>query len=150
MLKFHTILDEVALETESLVRDMRAAWYSLQIDQRISLSCAVIMLLSTFLPWISLPFFPTDIGITGGGVFHIHLAFITLQQRNSEKRNALMRILIGAACTLVSIGVLSYYAWLHTTFNPASHVRYGFYIATVSGIGISVGGLLRFFRSCPK
>ena len=150
MLKFHTILDEVALETEYLVRDTRATWYGLQIDQRVSVSCAIIMLLSTFLPWMSLPFFPTDIGLTGGGIFHIQLALITLQRLDSEKRNALIRILIGAACTLVSIGVLLYYDWLHATFNPASHVRYGFYIATTSGIGISAGGLLRFFRSCPK
>src|SRR5438552_2557527 len=70
-------LNEVAFEIERLERDIRALWYQLPIGKKISLLCAVGIVIGEFLPWLSMPRIATEIGLSSGGTIHLLLCFFS-------------------------------------------------------------------------
>jgi hypothetical protein len=159
------VLDSLALEIESLARDIRAGVLALNFGHRLALLSAISLLIAGFLPWLNVADLPTQIGLSAGGAFHLHLAALvfylehkaarfqnradfskqsTLAQEQTQKRHALWLMIIGALSTLGAIAVLFYDASINASTDQLVDIRYGFYLCLLSGIGVFAGGGLCF------
>lgn len=159
------MLDALALEIESWLRDLRAGRRQLCFADQASLFFGCMLLIGIFLPWLSLSSLPTAIGLTGGGFIHVQLVWMLfaikirwIQKKrdlefkggryliHAERRQFLYTFFIGFAASLMSLSVLLYYIWIHANLKAVVDVRYGFYVSLLSGMGIAMGGMGGFFK----
>jgi hypothetical protein len=159
-----TMLDDVAVELEELVRDMRAGWKRFAAADRITFLAAVTVLVGVFLPWTSDKVHKFSLGITSGGVIHAAFAIVAIalcvgrwrrsdgsgERLNSRdrmqraRRASIWHLLIGAASTALCAFFLVLYG-LQRSAETGLEIRYGLYVTLAAGMGLSYGGFARFW-----
>jgi hypothetical protein len=167
-----SMVDDVAIELEDLLREAITAWRRSEIPDRITIVSAVLTLVGVLLPWTSDPSHPFQLGITSGGVVHAALAItalVLLGQRGSNdrrglgsaigsrggmarreldakaRRTSLWHILIGSLSTFVGAYFLLTYGLMRTP-EYHIHIHFGLYWTLAWGLGLSYGGFARFLK----
>jgi hypothetical protein len=158
------MLDWVAMELEELLRDGRAFWAETSAPGRVAFLACIGVAMGVFLPWVSDPAHPAQLGLFSGGVLHLALVAFTLflmmhqtklvrgvapRQSRQEiaargRRVALWQILIGGASTLLAIGAFVFFGAQHAPPQWPVRIRYGLYLTTFFGMGLAYGGLMHF------
>lgn len=158
----------MAIELESFFRDLRAIWLDLRGSEKLAILSSVTLILSSLLPWVSQPERPTQIGLDGIGILHLFLAFfvVWLVLRLPRLRRTLVGetpvgtdllefrslryslyfVLAGAMAILTSIGLLVHFGQIAEELGRPVDVRFGFYVALVASLGLSLAGFLEFSR----
>lgn len=153
-------LDELAVELEELVREMRFGWRGLSVADRVTSLAAVSVLAGVLMPWVSDPAHSLRVGLLSGGVIHLGIAVVALAllRRSSalrglrmtrrdelaqHRRISLWLVLLGAASTVAGAYLLLLYGVSKTESWPVQ-LHFGLYWTLVSGTGLSYGGYARF------
>lgn len=153
-------LDDLAVELEELVREMRFGWRALSTADRVTTLAAISVLAGVLMPWVSDPAHSLRVGLLSGGVIHFALAVmaLVLLRRSSalrglrmtrrdevaqHRRISLWLVLLGAASTLAGAYLLLLYGVAKTDTWPVQ-LHFGLYWTLVSGTGLSYGGYARF------
>lgn len=158
------MLDDVAVEIEELVRDLRAGWRRFTGADRITFVASLLVLVGVLLPWTSDKAHPINLGITAGGVGHAALAVVAIalsvargrrvdangariasrERVQRARRASLWHLLIGALSTALCAYLLVIYG-LQRTAETGLEIRYGLYVTLAAGMGLSYGGFSRFW-----
>lgn len=149
-----SVLESIALEIESLSRDVKAALLNLEAPEKAAGLCAFVMFWSGFLPWFSTSGTHAQSGLDGFAPIHfgISVAVFFLLQRLAKQRGrkratlepgriALVFLALGALSTITCIALLIHFGDLVAYAHGPTVVRYGFYAVLASGIGISGCGI---------
>lgn len=159
-----SMLDDVAIELEELLRDLRAGWRRWAAADRITFSAALFTMVGVLLPWTSEPERGSTLGVAAGGAIHVALASAAIalivgrgrrldargerlvgRERESRARRAsLWHLLLGALSTVLCAYLLVAYGAQRATV-PGLEIRYGLYVTLAAGMGLSYGGFARFF-----
>ncbi|MCC7110372.1 MAG: hypothetical protein IT382_13860 [Deltaproteobacteria bacterium] len=158
------MLDDVAVELEELLRDLRAGWRRFSGADRITFLASLLVLVGVMLPWTSDRAHPFSLGITAGGVFHAALAVVAIalsvargrrldgsgarissrERAQRGRRASLWHLLIGATSTALCAYFLVIYG-LQRSAETGLEIRYGLYVTLAAGMGLSYGGFSRFW-----
>ncbi|MFZ9887120.1 MAG: hypothetical protein ACO3JL_06430, partial [Myxococcota bacterium] len=153
-------LDRLALELEELLRELSFGWRALRAPDRITVGCALAMVVGVLLPWISDPAHASQPGLQAGGTLHFAIGVLSLwvvarshgmrglrMSRRDEaarhRRYSLWLVLLGAASTLAGAYLLLMNG-LHRGPEWPVQVHFGLYWTLVAGTGLSYGGYARF------
>lgn len=153
--------DRMAIELESLIGDSVRGWRKLHVSDRISILASLGTLLGVFMPWLSLPDRPHQIGLLSGGVVHAALALAAialilkrddpisvapskLMQNQRHRRVSVYHILISALSTIV--GALFFLMWGLQKGTVEMEFHFGVYWTLACGTGLGYGGFVRFLR----
>lgn len=153
-------LDDLAVELEELLRELRFGWRALSAADRVTSLCAVSVLAGVLMPWVSDPAHSLRVGLLSGGVIHLGIALLalTLVRRSSalrglrmtrrdelaqHRRISLWLVLLGAGSTVAGAYLLLLYGVSKTETWPVQ-LHFGLYWTLVSGTGLSYGGFARF------
>lgn len=159
-----SMLDDVAIELEELLRDARAGWRRFSGADRITVVASVLVLIGVLLPWTSDKANPINLGISAGGAMHAALAVVAIalsvgrsrridasgvrlssRERGQRARRAsLWHLLIGALSTALCAYLLVIYG-LQRSAQTGLEIRYGLYVTLAAGMGLSYGGFSRFW-----
>lgn len=154
--------DQLAMELEELLRELRHGWRNLSFADRTTLISAVFVMAGVFMPWISDPAHPLKLGLFAGGILHLAIALAAIalvmrsapnafggirQSRREEqhryRRSALWLVLLGAASTFIGAFLVLAYGLQKTPEWPVN-LHFGIYWTLAAGTGLSYGGLARF------
>ncbi len=130
-------------------------------SDRICVWASVGTFLGVFMPWISLPDRPFQIGLMSGGVIHATLAISAIalvlfqadtrsigasrkEQRKRERRNSVYHILLSAASS--GVGALLFLMWGFQKGVFPIEFHFGVYWTLLCGTGLGYGGFVRFVR----
>lgn len=158
------MLDDVAVELEELLRDLRAGWRRFSGADRITFLASLLVLVGVMLPWTTDKAHPFNLGITAGGVAHAALAVVAIalsvgrgrrmdasgaripsrERLQRARRASLWHLLIGAASTALCAYFLVIYG-LQRSSDTGLEIRYGLYVTLAAGMGLSYGGFSRFW-----
>lgn len=159
-----TMLDDVAIELEELVRDLRAGWRRFTGADRITFLTSLLVLVGVLMPWTSDKTHPINLGITAGGAGHAALAVVAIalcvargrrvdasgarissrERVQRARRASLWHLLIGALSTALCAYLLVIYG-LQRSAETGLEIRYGLYVTLAAGMGLSYGGFSRFW-----
>lgn len=150
------------------LRDLAYAARLLPVVDKAALGCALLMMISMFLPWISATGFTTESGLLGARLFYCVVSIFTLLTVKSVvhntikavrrhraygalparlRRASLYYVLLGICSILVAIGVLGYFGLARESMRAVVVIRIGFYLAPASGLLLLFCGLLRFQKN---
>jgi hypothetical protein len=158
------VVDDVAVELEELMRDMRASWRRIEAADRITMIAALSTLCGVLLPWLGDKSGTWQIGLHAGGAAHGALAIFALvlvlgrhrrydargerlsghARARQARRASLWHLLLGAASTLLCAYFLVVYG-LQRPAAPGLQIKFGLYITLAAGMGLSYGGFARFW-----
>ena len=158
------MLDDVAVEIEELVRDLRAGWRRFSAADRITFLASLLVLIGVMLPWTTDKAHPFNLGINAGGAFHAALAVVAIalsvgrgrrmdasgarissrERQQRARRASLWHLLIGALSTALCAYFLVIYG-LQRSAETGLEIRYGLYVTLAAGMGLSYGGFSRFW-----
>ena len=151
-----SVLESLALEVESLLRDFRAATMRLDGSEKSSIVFALIMFIGCFLPWFSPNHTHIQTGLDGFATPHfgISTAVLFLFRRLSldrcqkssvteDGRVAIYLLSLGALSTATCIALLVHFGDIAAFSQSPVDVRYGFYSVLLSGLGISGCGIAK-------
>ena len=154
--------DDVAVELEELIREMRRQWRRLHSADRITLLAAVGTIAGALMPWVSQPGRALQIGILSGGLLHVGLAVASIAMvvtrgdalsrpslddtGRRSRRRSLWHIIIGAVSTFLGMFFLVLYGLEKGPGHPVD-VHFGLYWTLACGTGLSYGGFARFGQS---
>ncbi len=153
-------LDDLAVELEELLRELRFGWRGLSGADRVTTGCSVSVIAGVLMPWVSDPAHSLRVGLLAGGVLHLAIALVALalvgrssalrglrMTRRDElaqhRRISLWLVLLGAASTIAGAYLLLLYGLSKTPDWPVQ-LHFGLYWTLVSGTGLSYGGFARF------
>jgi hypothetical protein len=159
-----SMLDEVAVELEELLRDLRAGWRRWAASDRITFVAALATLVGVLLPWTSDKGHVFQLGIVAGGAFHAALAVAAIalvvargrrfdergerlsgrERATRGRRASLWYLLLGATSTVLCAYFLVIYG-LQRSAQTGLEIRFGLYVTLAAGMGLSYGGFARFF-----
>lgn len=153
-------LDQLAVELEEMLRELRFGWRGLSGADRVTAACAVSVFAGVLMPWVSDPAHSLRVGLLSGGVLHLGIAVVALalvtrsaalrglrMTRRDElarhRRISLWLVLLGAASTVAGAYLLLLYGLSKSPTWPV-RLHFGLYWTLVSGTGLSYGGFARF------
>ena len=156
-------LDQLAMELEELLRELRHGWRNLGTADRVTLISSVFVIAGVFTPWLSDPAHPLRIGLLSGGVLHLALAIAAVvlivtgtpgafggigsssprARAHRQRRTSLWLVLIGSASTFLGAYLLLVHGLAKSPSWPVE-VHVGFYWTLAAGTGLSYGGFARF------
>ncbi len=155
-----SVVDDVAVELEELMRDVRAGWRRCEAADRITLMAALITFLGVLLPWLGTKEGGWQMGLSAGGAVHAALAITAIvivvdryrrcerladRERAAKVRRAsLWHLLLGAASTLFCAYFLVVFG-LQRAAAPELQIKFGLYVTLAAGMGLSYGGFSRFW-----
>jgi hypothetical protein len=156
-----SLLDDVTIELDDLLRDLRMGWRRWVIADRITAIAGLSTFVGVLLPWTS-DKHHTHVGLMSGGTLHalIAIAALTLlgvrsrrispglrpsthDRRALARRVSLGHLLLGGFSTLLCVYFLVVIGLQRGT-EDALQVRFGLYWTLASGMGLSYGGFARF------
>lgn len=153
-------LDQLAIELEELIRELRFGWRGLPAADRLTTGCALSVFAGVLMPWVSDPAHSLRTGLLSGGVVHLGIAVLSVwlvlrssalrglrMTRRDElaqhRRISLWLVLLGAASTGMGAYLLLLYGVQKSADWPVQ-LHLGLYWTLVSGTGLSYGGYARF------
>lgn len=156
-----TATDRMAIELESLLGDITRGWRRQHRSDRICILASMGTILGVFLPWVSLPGRPYQMGLLVGGIIHATLAVSAIalvlkrndidsigasrqEQSKRNRRISIYHILLGAGSTLA--GAVFFLIWgiQKNSINIVFH--FGVYWTLLCGTGLGYGGFIRFMN----
>lgn len=161
--------DQLAVELDEFLREIKQSWRNFGYADRISLVSALLMCVGVWLPWVSDPAHSLELGLTAGGAMHLGIAVaalllvwhgsfaatrrdITLSARERGRRYrraSMWLVLLGALSTLLGAYLLVMLGLQKDAAWPID-VHFGLYGTLAAGTGLSYGGYVRFSRRMPE
>jgi hypothetical protein len=162
-----SVIDEVAVEAEELLREQAAVWRRFAIADKISFIFALITGFGTLLPWLWRKNEQVVIGLASGGVIHAAIAVAAMalllrrerpqiderglrptpqQHRRTSRRTALWMLLLSLMSTVAGTFLLLEYGLIRRQEVPTLEVALGFYVTLAAGLGLSYSGFAYFWR----
>lgn len=161
--------DQLAVELDEFLRELKQSWRNFGYADRISLVSALLMGIGVWLPWVSDPAHSLHIGLLAGGAAHLAIAVSSLmlvwhgsfaatrrdaalsaRERGRRYRRASMwLVLLGALSTLLGAYLLVMLGLQKDAAWPID-VHFGLYGTLAAGTGLSYGGYVRFSRRMPE
>jgi hypothetical protein len=162
-----SVIDDVAVEAEELLREQGAVWSRFSVADKISFVCAGLTFFGTLLPWLSQKNTQVVLGLGAGGVVHAAIAAAAVwlligrerggddrgmrptphQQRRRARRTALWMLLLALASTAAGTWFLLAYGLIRRQEVPTLEIEAGLYIALAAGVGLSYSGFAHFWRA---
>lgn len=159
-----SIVDDVAVELEELLRDMRSAWRRFEASDKITTFAALLTLVGVLMPWLGDKGGTWRMGLNAGGAAHAALAVAAIalvvarnrrydargerlagrERQGKARRTSLWHLLLGAGSTLLCAYFLVVYG-LQRSSAPGLEIRFGLYVTLAAGMGLSYGGFARFW-----
>ena len=159
-----SIVDDVAVELEELLRDMRSAWRRFEASDKITTFAALLTLVGVLMPWLGEKGGTWRMGLNAGGAAHAALAVAAIalvvarnrrydargerlagrERQGRARRVSLWHLLLGAGSTLLCAYFLVVYG-LQRSSAPGLEIRFGLYVTLAAGMGLSYGGFARFW-----
>ena len=159
-----SIVDDVAVELEELLRDMRSAWRRFEASDKITTFAAVLTIFGVLMPWLADKDGTWRMGLNAGGAAHAALAVAAIalvvarnrrydargerlagrERQGRARRVSLWHLLLGAGSTLLCAYVLVVYG-LQRSVAPGLQIKFGLYVTLAAGMGLSYGGFARFW-----
>lgn len=162
-----SVIDEVAVEAEELLREQAAVWSRFAVADKISFVFALITGFGTLLPWLWRKNEEVVIGLASGGVIHAAIAVTAMallirrerpqiderglrptphQHRRTSRRTALWMLLLALMSTVAGTFLLLEYGLIRRQEVPTLEVALGFYVTLAAGLGLSYSGFAYFWR----
>lgn len=162
-----SVIDDVAVEAEELLREQGAIWSRFSVADKISFVCACLTFFGTLLPWLSQKNTQVVLGLGAGGVVHAAIAAAAVwllisrergsddrgmrptphQARRRARRTALWMLLLALASTAAGTWFLLAYGLIRRQEVPTLEIEAGLYVALAAGVGLSYSGFAHFWRA---
>jgi hypothetical protein len=159
-----SIVDDVAVELEELLRDMRSAWRRFEASDKITTFAALLTVLGTLMPWLGDKDGTWRMGLNAGGAAHAAMAVAAIalvvsrnrrydargerlagrERQGKARRASMWHLLLGAGSTLLCAYFLVVYG-LQRSAAPGLQIKFGLYVTLAAGMGLSYGGFARFW-----
>lgn len=159
-----SVVDDVAVEIEELMRDLRAGWRRLEAADRITMMAALFTFVGVLMPWLGAKDGTWQMGLNAGGGAHAALAVSAIvlvvgrdrrydgrgerlagrERAVKARRASLWHLLLGAVSTLLCAYFLFVYG-LQRSVAPGLQIKFGLYVTLAAGMGLSYGGFARFW-----
>ena len=163
-----SIIDDVAVEAEELLRESGTLWRGFSLADKITLASAGFTFVGTMLPWLYRPHEEVVIGLGSGGIVHAVIACLSVwllvqrdrpslddrglrptpaRQRQRARRTALWMLLLSLASTMAGTWFLLVYGVVRRFEIPTLDIGLGLYVSLAAGLGVSYSGFAFFWRS---
>ncbi len=162
-----SVIDDVAVEAEEMLREQGAIWARFSVADKISFLCAILTLGGTLLPWLWRKNEEVMLGLSSGGIVHAAIAIAGIglliarerpgiderglrptphQQKRRARRTALWMLLLALASTVAGTWFLLVYGAVRRFEVPTLEVGAGLYVTLAAGLGLSYSGFAFFWR----
>jgi|GEM_PF-1715870 len=163
-----SVIDDVAVEAEELLREGGTLWRGFSLADKITLASAMFTLLGTMLPWLRRAHEEVVLGMGSGGVVHAVIACLSVwlliqrdkaslderglrptpaKQRQRARRTALWMLLLSLLSTIAGTWFLLVYGVVRRFEVPTLEIGLGLYVSLAAGLGLSYSGFAFFWRS---
>ena len=162
-----SVIDEVAVEAEALMREGGAVWGRFTVADKITFLCALLTGAGTLLPWLYRKNEELVLGLGCGGIVHAVVAVTAIallirrelpivddrglrpspnQQRRRARRTALLLLLLALVSTVAGTWFLLVYGAVRRFAVSDLEVSVGLYVTLAAGLGLSYSGFAFFWR----
>lgn len=166
-----SVIDEVAVEAEELIREGGVVWGRFTPADKITFICALLTGLGTLMPWLHRKNEEVVIGLGCGGIVHGIIAVVAIallvrrelpgvderglrptphQQRRSARRTALLMLLLALVSTVAGTWFLLLYGAVRRFEVAELDVSVGLYVTLAAGLGLSYSGFAFFWHGVGR